>query len=80
MVMGKNYSSCEICGTKNDVEKILGDHLVCLTCKKGLRLPKDETMLEWNKIETSNAWSERKKFLTKKIIRLDYILDFLGEK
>jgi hypothetical protein len=72
-------SKCELCESEN-AELIPGNHHVCADCKKELKLPKDETMLEWDeKITPHKSWKKRRHYILKKLIRLDYIISFLQQ-
>ena len=70
-------SYCELC--ENKQTEIIGGHPVCNSCKKELKLPKEETIMRWDE-KNPVSWKERRKHILKKLIRLDYIIETTSNK
>ena len=88
---------CEICHRTNDnvIIRLPGGHYVCDTCKKILRLPKENTIVGWGRAQINSKWNKffphlskehpsepsirERCELWKKIIRQDYMIELFNK-
>lgn len=85
---------CEICHlTSEEPKRILGGHYLCSSCKKKLKLPKDNTIIRWGNAQkkwdrlfpqlkghpSEPSRKERQK-TWKKLIKEDYIIEMFHKK